>query len=80
MKIVERVIELAGGASAIAKMCSVSPQAVQQWKISGRIPAERVLIIEKLVDGQVSRYQMRPDVFGKQSEQLELSMPPSNNH
>jgi len=75
MKIVEQVINLAGGASVVARACGVSPQAVQQWRTSDRIPAERVLTVEKLVNGQVSRYEIRPDVYGDKPGQLELSMP-----
>lgn len=74
MKIVEQVILLAGGASAVAKACEVSPQAVMQWRTADRIPAERVLIIEQLINGAVSRYAMRPDVFGSPDG----SLPPIN--
>lgn len=40
----------------------VSPQAVSKW--SRRIPAERVLLLERLSGGAVTRHQMRPDIFG----------------
>lgn len=56
-----RVFELVGGKSALARLLGVTAQAVQQW---ARVPADRVLDVERAVDGAVTRYQMRPDVFG----------------
>ncbi len=31
---------------------------------AGRVPAERVLAIEAATHGKVTRYDLRPDVFG----------------
>ncbi|TBZ94495.1 transcriptional regulator [Rhizobium leguminosarum] len=50
----------AGGSSAIARGLGLTPQAVLQWKA---VPAERVLEVERI--SGVSRYKLRPDVFGK---------------
>lgn len=49
----------AGGSSAIARALGLTPQAVLQWRA---VPAERVLDVEKI--SGVSRYRLRPDVFG----------------
>lgn len=49
----------AGGASAIARIVNVTPQAVAQWRA---VPPEHVLKIEKATG--VSRHVQRPDVFG----------------
>ncbi|WP_336511316.1 transcriptional regulator [Agrobacterium tumefaciens] len=49
----------ANGASAIARVIGVTPQAVAQWKA---IPPEHVLKLERAFG--VSRYIQRPDVFG----------------
>jgi len=53
----------AGGASAIARHLGLTPQAVLQWK---SVPPERVLDVERLTG--VSRYDLRPDVFGQRPE------------
>lgn len=45
----------------IARLCGVSKQALQFWR---RIPAEYCRRLERACDGTVTRYQMRPDVFG----------------
>lgn len=54
----------AGGGVALALALShsgerISSQAISQWK---RVPAERVLEVERLTG--VSRYDLRPDVYG----------------
>jgi len=50
----------AGGPRPLAKHFEISPAAVQQWIIC---PAERVLGVERM--SGVSRYALRPDVFGE---------------
>ncbi|MEG3641275.1 transcriptional regulator [Magnetococcus sp. PR-3] len=56
-----RAIRVSGGGSVVAKSLGISPSAVSQWQ---RCPAERVLEVERLSQGRVSRYLLRPDVFG----------------
>lgn len=48
-----------GGPMAIAKILGITSQAVSQWK---DIPIKRVLDLEK--KGVLSRYDMRPDIYG----------------
>lgn len=47
--------------SRIAWICGVSPQALNCWR---RIPAEYARKLEHASEGAVTRYDMRPDVFG----------------
>lgn len=57
---IERVIELAGGPSALARdIGGITPQAISQWK---KVPAERVLDVERAIG--ISRHDLRPDIFG----------------
>lgn len=56
-----RAAKVAGGQSALARILKVTPQAVQKMCASGRVPAERVLEIEKATG--VSRYELRPDIY-----------------
>ena len=60
----DRVIDIVGSQTELALRLGVKQPSVNNWKIRSRVPAERVLEIEKLVGGQVTRYEMRPDVFG----------------
>lgn len=58
-KALETAVKNAGGASALARLLKITPQAVLQWP---RVPAERVLEVETHTG--VSRHDLRPDIFG----------------
>jgi DNA-binding transcriptional regulator YdaS (Cro superfamily) len=58
---VDRAIEALGGLPKLAKACGVTYQAVQKWQRTRRVPAERVLTVER-VSG-VSRGELRPDLY-----------------
>lgn len=62
-------IELAciavGGETNLAKAVQISPQAVWQWVKKRRVPADRVIEVER-VSG-VSRHKLRPDIYPEQS-------------
>lgn len=60
---IERAIEIAGGVVALSQLLGVTAPAVSQWKRAG-VPAERCLAIEQATGGAVTRYEMRPDIFG----------------
>ncbi|HET9701156.1 MAG TPA: Cro/CI family transcriptional regulator [Burkholderiales bacterium] len=62
------MVEIVGGQSALAGALGVKPQAVQQWVMRNRVPPERVLAIEGLVKARVTRYELRPDVYGPAPE------------
>lgn len=49
----------------MASALCISVQAVNKWIKKGEPPPERVLSIEKLVSGRVTRYELRPDIYGK---------------
>lgn len=51
-------------AAELARLVGVRPQAVDKW-LRGRAPAERCRAIEEATGGAVTRYELRPDVFGK---------------
>ncbi|MGH8652165.1 MAG: helix-turn-helix domain-containing protein [Gammaproteobacteria bacterium] len=53
-----------GSQAALARCLGIRSQAVQQWTTTGRAPAERCLALEQATRGKVSRYELRPDVFG----------------
>lgn len=59
---IERAINILGLAG-LARALGVSPQAVHKWR-SSRVPAERCAEVEKATAGAVTRYDLRPDVFG----------------
>jgi DNA-binding transcriptional regulator YdaS (Cro superfamily) len=55
----ELAIERVGGSSELARILGITPAAISQWE---RVPPNRVLAVESA--SGVSRYDLRPDVFG----------------
>lgn len=45
----------------VAEICGISPPALNYWK---RVPSEHCIELERASEGAVTRYDMRPDVFG----------------
>lgn len=52
-----------GSQAELARQLGIGVAAVTHWKRRGRIPADRVLAIERITGGQVSRHEMRPDLY-----------------
>lgn len=57
---VEAAIEAAGGRNKLADLLGIRGESISGWR---RVPAERVLDIERLTDGKAARHQMRPDLY-----------------
>jgi DNA-binding transcriptional regulator YdaS (Cro superfamily) len=55
-----RAIRAVGGRAKLASSLGISREAVWQWR---RVPAERVLQVEMATDGQVTRHELRPDIY-----------------
>ena len=62
MAALEKAIEIVGGRRQLAEQLGCSSEAVRQW-LDRRIPAERVLDIERATGGKVTRYELRPDLY-----------------
>lgn len=60
---ISRACALAGSQSALARLIGVSPQSIQKWCRTGSVPPKRVIEIEKAVNQQVTRYELRPDIY-----------------
>ena len=62
----QRAIEEAaakyGGKKGLGALLGVTKQAVIGWVDRDRVPAKRVLELEKL--SGVSRHELRPDIYG----------------
>lgn len=69
MNPIELAIESAGSVGKLADLLTVRQSVVSNWKARGQVPAERVLDVERLTG--VSRYVLRPDVFGQAPEAAE---------
>lgn len=62
LKTVDEIVEALGGTSAAASAAGMEPSAVSMWKVRGKIPSNRFLVISRLLlqAGQ----QADPAVFG----------------
>lgn len=64
MNALQQAVDRAGSQSALARLLNVKPQAVQQWVANGEPPVKRAIQIEEVVDGEITRHDLRPDIFG----------------
>jgi DNA-binding transcriptional regulator YdaS (Cro superfamily) len=66
---IQLAIQAVGSQSDLARLLStpdnpVLAQHINNWKKRG-VPAERCIAIETATAGAVTRYDLRPDVFGQ---------------
>ena len=66
MTLDEYVSQERGLQNRLARDLKISPVLISQWSSGARrVPAERCLPIEEATNGAVTRYELRPDVFGE---------------
>lgn len=64
---IELAIQMCEGQDSLAKRLGLKSQGtVSQW-VTGRrpVPSKHCRKIEELTKGKVTRYDLRPDIFGK---------------
>lgn len=64
MNALEIAIKASGTQQALAEALGLKQPAIANWINRGRVPANRCIDVEKAVQGKVTRYQLRPDIFG----------------
>ena len=60
----KKAIKNVGNQAAFGEALGVTQQAVSYW-VNNKLPAEQVIRIEQL--SGVSRYELRPDIYGQQT-------------
>ena len=66
LKALDKALSVLGSKAELARRAGVTPQAVSQWFEEVRpVPAARCLPIEQATNGAVTRYDLRPDIFGE---------------
>ncbi len=65
----DRAIGQIGSARKLACCLGVTAMAVSQWRSRG-VPPARAKEIEQLTQKQVTRYQLRPDIFSEEESQI----------
>lgn len=58
----EKLWYIFGSQAAVGKVCGISKQAVCKW---AQIPVDHVLLLEQKCGGQITRHEMRPDIYPK---------------
>ncbi|MDQ7996093.1 MAG: helix-turn-helix domain-containing protein [Luteibacter sp.] len=73
---IQKAIEAAEGQAALARAIKVQSQVVWQWADDRRpVPAHHCLAIEAACKGAVTRYELRPDVFGAGPDSVPATKP-----
>lgn len=60
----EAAIRAVGSQKRLADLLKIKSPSISQWRDRGQVPADRCLAIETATAGAVTRYELRPDVFG----------------
>lgn len=60
-----KALDAAGGTTEVAHRFKIRSQAISQWD---RCPADKVIALEYYCEHAVTRYQLRPDIFGDGSD------------
>ena len=62
----DRAIAILGSQEALAAALGIKSPSISGWRRRGRVPTERerCAAIERATDGKVTRFDLRPDVFG----------------
>lgn len=64
---VERFLDLYGGSQAeAARAIGLKQPSVWAWLNGGQPSAKNAIAIERVSCGQITRYELRPDIFGEQ--------------
>jgi len=59
--VIREALEKGGGIGAVSKALGLTDEAVRLWRSRGKVPAERVVELERLTG--VPREQLRPDLY-----------------
>jgi DNA-binding transcriptional regulator YdaS (Cro superfamily) len=60
-----RAIAAVGGQSELARRIGKTQGHISSWlRREGKVPAECALAVEGACEGAVTRYDLRPDIFG----------------
>lgn len=55
----------------LSQFLKIPQKTIYYWfSENGKVPAQHCIAIEEFTKGKLTRYEMRPDVFGKQPHQI----------
>lgn len=73
---IAKAIRIAGSQTALGNLLGLTPQAIQKWAAQGAVPGERCRELEAKLNGQVTRYELNPAVFGESPESVKPESQP----
>lgn len=63
-KPIAKAVRIVGSQAELARLCRTSQPRIWQCLHRNKVvPAELVLVVERATEGQVSRYELRPDLY-----------------
>lgn len=65
--LVQKAVEVAGGQTALAKLCGKRQGHVSFWLGQDQVSAETAVLIDKATSGVVPKEALRPDIFGEKA-------------
>ncbi len=65
-KSLAKAVKICGGYTALSKKIGVTYCHIWNWTKAGQVPVAWCIPIEKAVDGKVTRYDLRPDIYEKE--------------
>lgn len=67
IEIVREAADVVGGIGKLADALGIARQNLNRWD---KVPAERVIPIERATQGRIPRHRIRPDLFGPDAGNL----------
>ena len=61
---IDAAVTEVGTQAALAAILGIKSPSISEWRKRGKVPADRCIAIERATNGAVTRYELRPDVFG----------------
>jgi DNA-binding transcriptional regulator YdaS (Cro superfamily) len=64
---VEKVIDIVGSLTKLAKLCGVRYQSVAEWRDKGIVPPKKVLLVAEIIDYKIPPHELNPYSHGKKA-------------
>lgn len=62
----QKAVKVCGTATELSRRIGLTVQAISQWKVA---PPKRALAIEKATEGQVTRFELCPEMYPQESSE-----------
>jgi DNA-binding transcriptional regulator YdaS (Cro superfamily) len=64
----DKACDVMGSQEALAKALGIRSPSISEWRKREQVPAERCRDVEKVTRGQVTRHDLRPDLYSEASD------------